>query len=108
MKLVFLHGAGSSSLAYYYQLRHFRNSKAIDLPGHSTGEPCPDIEGYLESKINSLSKHASQMSGRPVDRPERIRRWASHSAEATGLPYAEAFRRLRMDLGSLAWQYLNS
>lgn len=48
MKLVFLHGAGSSSLAYYYQLRHFRNSKAIDLPGHSSGKACPDIEGYLE------------------------------------------------------------
>ncbi|MQF66861.1 alpha/beta hydrolase [SAR202 cluster bacterium AD-802-F09_MRT_200m] len=48
MKLVFLHGAGSSSLAYYYQLRHFRNSKAIDLPGHSTGKACSDIESYLE------------------------------------------------------------
>lgn len=48
MKLVFLHGAGSSSLAYYYQLRHFRNSKAIDLPGHSTGKVCEDIEGYLQ------------------------------------------------------------
>ena len=48
MKLVFLHGAGSSSLAYYYQLRHFRNSKAIDLPGHSSGKACKDIESYLE------------------------------------------------------------
>ena len=48
MKLVFLHGAGSSSLAYYYQLRHFRNSKAIDLPGHSSGKACNDIESYLE------------------------------------------------------------
>ena len=48
MKLVFLHGAGSSSLSYYYQLRHFRNSKAIDLPGHSTGTACTDIEGYLQ------------------------------------------------------------
>ena len=48
MKLVFLHGAGSSSLAYYYQLRHFRNSKAIDLPGHSAGKVCHSIEGYLE------------------------------------------------------------
>ena len=48
MKLVFLHGAGGSSLVYYYQLRHFRNSKAIDLPGHSAGKPCSDIEGYLE------------------------------------------------------------
>ena len=48
MKLVFVHGAGSSSLAFYYQLRHFRNSKAIDLPGHPTGKACTTIEGYVE------------------------------------------------------------
>ena len=48
MKLVFLHGAGSSSLAFYYQLRHFRNSKAIDLPGHPGGRACTSIEGYME------------------------------------------------------------
>ena len=48
MKLVFIHGAGSSSLAFYYQLQHFRNSKALDLPGHPTGRPCPTIEQYLE------------------------------------------------------------
>jgi pimeloyl-ACP methyl ester carboxylesterase len=48
MKLVFLHGAGGSSLSFYYQLRHFRNSKAIDLPGHPTGTACGSIEGYLE------------------------------------------------------------
>ena len=48
MKLVFLHGAGSSSLAFYYQLRHFRNSKAIDLPGHPDHLPCTSIEGYVE------------------------------------------------------------
>ena len=48
MKLVFIHGAGSSGLSFYYQLRHFRNSKAIDLPGHPTGKPCTSIDGYLE------------------------------------------------------------
>lgn len=48
MKLVFVHGAGSSSMAFYYQLRHFRNSKAIDLPGHPTGTPCTSIDGYVE------------------------------------------------------------
>ena len=48
MKLVFIHGAGSSSLAFYYQLQHFRNSKALDLPGHPTGRPCATIEHYLE------------------------------------------------------------
>lgn len=48
MKLVFIHGAGSSSLAFYYQLQHFRNSKALDLPGHPNGRPCPTIDQYLE------------------------------------------------------------
>jgi len=48
MKLVFVHGAGESSLSFYYQLRHFRNSKAIDLPGHPTGTPCSNIDGYVE------------------------------------------------------------
>ena len=48
MKLVFLHGAGCSSLSFYYQLRHFRSAKAIDLPGHPDGVPCQTIEGYLE------------------------------------------------------------
>lgn len=48
MKLVFVHGAGNSSLTFYYQLRHFRNSKAIDLPGHPVGKPCTSIDGYVE------------------------------------------------------------
>lgn len=48
MKLICIHGAGSSSLAFYYQLQHFRNSKALDLPGHPNGRPCPTIEQYLE------------------------------------------------------------
>lgn len=48
MKLVFIHGAGCSSLSFYYQLRHFRSAKAIDLPGHPDGKPCDTVEGYLE------------------------------------------------------------
>ena len=48
MKPVFVHGAGSSSLSFYYQLRHFRNAKALDLPGHPVAKPCTTIEGYLE------------------------------------------------------------
>ena len=48
MKLVLIHGAGNSSLSFYYQLRHFRNSKAIDLPGHPAGKPCDTVDGYVE------------------------------------------------------------
>ena len=48
MKLVFLHGSGESSITFYYQMRHFRNSKGLDLPGHPFGKPCTSIEGYVE------------------------------------------------------------
>ena len=48
MKLVFVHGAGESSLSFHYQLRHFRDAAGIDLPGHPAGRPCTSIEGYVE------------------------------------------------------------
>ena len=76
--------------------------------GSETPDVFVDIDGYLEMKVNSLSKHASQMSGRMQDREERMRRWASRTAESTGIPFAETFRRQRLDIGSVAWQYLNA
>ena len=48
LKLVFIHGAGTSGLSFYYQSKHFRNSKAIDLPGHPAGAPCKSINDYVE------------------------------------------------------------
>jgi pimeloyl-ACP methyl ester carboxylesterase len=48
MKLVFLHGSGESSITFYYQMRHFRNSKGLDLPGHPSAKPCTSIEAYVE------------------------------------------------------------
>ena len=48
MKLVFVHGAGESSLSFHYQLGYFRDSQGIDLPGHPDGKPCTSIEGYVE------------------------------------------------------------
>ena len=48
MKLVFVHGSGGTSLSFYYQLRQFRGSVGVDLPGHPVGSPCTSIEGYVE------------------------------------------------------------
>ncbi len=48
MQLLYIHGAGSSGLAFDYQLRHFPGSVSVDLPGHPEGKPCDSIEGYLE------------------------------------------------------------
>jgi len=78
------------------------------LWGSESPDVCVDIEGYMDAKIDSLTKHASQMRGRTTDRAERIRRWAAGSSERTGLPYAEAFRQIQFDIGSMTWQFLNS
>ena len=48
MKLLYIHGAGSSGLAYHYQSQRFPDSEALDLPGHPELQPCDSIEGYLE------------------------------------------------------------
>ena len=67
-----------------------------------------DITDYLDLKAESLSRHVSQMSSDPVRRAERIRLGAARQGEAAGLSYAEGYRRIRFDMGSLAWQYMNS
>jgi pimeloyl-ACP methyl ester carboxylesterase len=46
--LIFIHGSGDSSLAWHYQIEAFPQAKAVDLPGHPQGEPCPTIEQYTE------------------------------------------------------------
>ena len=68
-----------------------------------------DVTGYQEMKAESLSRHVSQMRRRtPADRTERIERGLARQGEKAGLPYAEGFRRVRFDLGSLDWRLANS
>ena len=79
------------------------------LWGSESPDVFVDVSGYLEHKAESLSKHASQMRGRPTsDRLERIKTWAGRTGETAGVPYAEAFRRIKFDLGTMDWQMLNS
>lgn len=49
MQLLFVHGAGGSSLSFYYQVRHFGpQADAVDLPGHPKGKPCTSVPAYTE------------------------------------------------------------
>jgi len=48
MQLVFIHGSGGCKESWHYQVRHFPDSDAIDLPGHPEGELCQTIEAYGE------------------------------------------------------------
>jgi len=48
MKLIFIHGSGNAAQVWQYQIQHFSDAEAINLPGHlSPGEPCASIEDYV-------------------------------------------------------------
>ena len=75
------------------------------------GSESPDvfveIGDYLEAKTLSLAAHASQMSPATTEeRLSRISNNATRNQELTGVEYTEAFRRIRLGLGSIDWQFL--
>ena len=79
------------------------------LWGTEAADVYVDVEGYIEAKAVALSLHASQMRTRtPADRMERIASGSARQGEAVGLAYAEGFRRIRFDLGTMDWKFLHS
>ena len=49
MKLIFIPGSGNTGGVWCYQIEHFSDAEAINLPGHlSPGEPCTSIEDYTD------------------------------------------------------------
>ena len=77
------------------------------LWGSESPDVFVEVSNYLDMKVESLGKHASQFSDW-AGQVERVRQRAARQGEAAGIPYAEGFRRIRFDIGSLAWRYLNS
>ena len=49
-QFVFIHGPGAGGCAdsFVHQLEHFPGSVAPNLPGHLSGDPCPDVARYTE------------------------------------------------------------
>ena len=48
MTLLFIHGAGGGSVTWQLQLKHFKDARAIELPGHPQGSGCSTIEEYAQ------------------------------------------------------------
>jgi len=47
-KLIFIHGSGNTARVWRYQIQHFTNAEAVNLPGHlSPAEPCTSVEDYV-------------------------------------------------------------
>lgn len=108
-----------AAFTYAWSYRHFPEQitqeglaphrvKDAYLWGSESPDAFVDIGDYLNLKVESLGQHASQMSSNPVERAGWIRQGAARQGEPAGMAYAEAFRRIRLDIGSTAWQFLNS
>ena len=57
MSLLFIHGAGANPSVWHFQTMHFKDSVAIELPGHPGGPGLSSIEEYadaVERRINEL------------------------------------------------------
>ena len=54
-----------------------------------------DITSTIESKIEALRQHKSQMGD--WDPAEMIRNWAAEAGKEKGLDYAEVFRRMTLE-----------
>ncbi|MEM1546476.1 MAG: alpha/beta hydrolase [Candidatus Methanomethylicia archaeon] len=56
--IVFIHGAGGNHKVWAYQVKYFKNSIAIDLPGHDGGEGKRSIEEYVEYVRDFLDRNS--------------------------------------------------
>ena len=48
MKLIFIHGSGGCRESWQYQTGYFKNSEALNLPGHPDGDLCESIKEYTK------------------------------------------------------------
>ena len=48
MKLIFIHGSGGCRESWQHQTEYFKNSEAINLPGHPDGDLCASVKDYTK------------------------------------------------------------
>jgi pimeloyl-ACP methyl ester carboxylesterase len=56
--IVFIHGAGGNHKVWAYQVKYFKNSIAINLPGHDGGEGRRSIDEYVEYVRDFLDRNS--------------------------------------------------
>ena len=74
---------------------HKVNELLISAMGGEDANYYVDITDTIEIKIKALSKHRSQI-GNIKELGKRMRMWASVIGQRAGMPYAEAFVRLKL------------
>lgn len=56
VKLILVHGSGSTGEVWKYQNTYFPDSEAVNLPGHPVGKPCTSVLDYTYWLHDYISK----------------------------------------------------
>ncbi|MDO6569022.1 alpha/beta hydrolase [Alteromonas sp. 1_MG-2023] len=60
MTLVFLHGSGCTSNVWKHQVSFFKNSLALDFPGHPNGEAISDVKSIAQWVLDTIEQEESK------------------------------------------------
>jgi len=60
MALLFIHGVGAGSAVSRLQLRHFKCSTALELPGYPLGKDLGGVDDYARIVSNYIKHHSMQ------------------------------------------------
>ncbi len=60
MKMLFIPGSGGGREEWVCQTGYFTDAEGIALPGHPDGEPCPNVDDYVEWLWGYIRQHQYQ------------------------------------------------
>jgi len=58
LTVIFIHGAGGTPAVWRLQTSHFKDSVAVELPGHPTGSGLTSIADYAQSVRDRIRHHS--------------------------------------------------
>ena len=61
---------------------------------HEEPDHYVDVSDYMETAVQALKQHQTQVS--EVDADTHMRQWRTRTGEKAGFQYAEAFRRFHL------------
>ena len=62
---------------------------------HHEADNYVDVTQYIDTAVNALEQHKTQVGDQDVDAD--MRNWRKHTGEVAGFKYAEAFKRILME-----------